>query len=495
MIFCAILNIYKEKSVKARKQNNLYFLGRTEAMKKVMTVSDAIKTYIKDGSTVSFAGFVGSAHAEEVSSAIEQEYLATGSPKDLTVVYSAGIGDSKDKGLNHLGVEGLVSKVIGGHWGLVPKLQKLAFENKIAAYNIPQGVISQMYRDIAAGKPGVLTHVGLKTYVDPRLEGGKINDKAREAGDIVELIHIGGKEKLLYHAIPIDVAVLRATYADTHGNCTMEREGITLDAVSIAQAAKNSGGKVIVQVERVVEYGSWDPRKVKIPGIYVDAVVVGKPENHMQTYGTQYNPAFSGEARVPMDSIPALPLDVRKVISRRAAMELVPNAIVNLGIGMPEGVAAIAAEENISGMVLTAESGVIGGIPAGGNDFGVTTNAECVLDQPYQFDFYDGGGLDVAFLGLAEMDGDGNINVSRFGTKLPGCGGFINNHPEFQESCILRYLHCRRLKGCSRGWEIGDSAGRQRQEACKAGRADHLQWRLCKRDRSEGLLHHRKSCI
>ena len=395
-------------------------------MNKVMAVSEVIKKYIKDGATISFGGFIGAGHPEEITAAIEQEYLASGKPKNLTVLYAAGMGDGMEKGLNHLGVEGLITKVIGGHWGLVPKLQKMALENKIAAYNIPQGVISQMYRDIAAGKPGVITHVGLKTYVDPRLEGGKVNEKAREAGDIVELVQIGGQEKLYYKAIPIDVAIIRATYADEHGNCTMEHEGATLDGLSIAQAAKNSGGKVIVQVERIAEFGSLDSRLVKIPGIYVDAIVLSKPENHMQTFDTYYNPAYSGEVRIPVDAIAPLPLDVRKIIARRAAMELTPNAIVNLGIGLPEGVASVAAEENIEGMVLTTESGVIGGIPAGGLSFGVTTNAECVLDQPYQFDFYDGGGLDVAFLGLAEMDGEGNINVSRFGSKLPGCGGFIN---------------------------------------------------------------------
>lgn len=395
-------------------------------MNKVMAVSEVIKKYIKDGATISFGGFIGAGHPEEITAAIEQEYLASGKPKNLTVLYAAGMGDGMEKGLNHLGVEGLITKVIGGHWGLVPKLQKLALENKIAAYNIPQGVISQMYRDIAAGKPGVITHVGLKTYVDPRLEGGKVNEKAREAGDIVELVQIGGQEKLYYKVIPIDVAIIRATYADEHGNCTMEHEGATLDGLSIAQAAKNSGGKVIVQVERIAEFGSLDSRLVKIPGIYVDAIVLSKPENHMQTFDTYYNPAYSGEVRIPVDAIAPLPLDVRKIIARRAAMELTPNAIVNLGIGLPEGVASVAAEENIEGMVLTTESGVIGGIPAGGLSFGVTTNAECVLDQPYQFDFYDGGGLDVAFLGLAEMDGEGNINVSRFGSKLPGCGGFIN---------------------------------------------------------------------
>ncbi len=395
-------------------------------MAKVMAVSDAVKTYIKDGATITFGGFIGSAHPEEVSLTIEQEFLENGSPNNLTLLYAAGMGDSKEKGLNHLGHEGLVSKVIGGHWGLVPKLQKLALENKIAAYNLPQGVISQLYRDIAAGKPGLITHVGLKTFVDPRLEGGKINDKAKEAGDIVELIHLGGQEKLFYHAMPIDVAVIRATFADERGNCTMEHEGVTLDALSIALATKNSGGKVIVQVEKVVQYGCLDARLVKIPGMLVDALVVAKPENHMQTFGTAYNPAYSGEVRVPVDAIAPLPLEARKIVARRAAMELVPNAIVNLGIGMPEGISAVAAEEGLEGMMLTAESGVIGGVPAGGLDFGVTANAECMVDQAYQFDFYDGGGLDVAFLGLAEMDGQGNVNVSKFGPRLPGCGGFIN---------------------------------------------------------------------
>ena len=396
-------------------------------MAKVMTVSDAVKEYIKDGSTITFGGFIGSAHPEEVSVAIEQEFLASGHPANLTLLSCAGMGDSNEKGLNHLGHEGLVSKIIGGHWGLVPKLQKLALENKAAAYNLPQGVISQLYRDIAAGKPGVITHVGLKTYVDPRLEGGKINQKAAEEGDIVEVINIRGQDKLFYHAFPIDVAVIRATYADEHGNCTMEHEGVTLDALSIAQATKNSGGKVIVQVENVVQFGSLDTRLVKIPGILVDAIVISKPENHMQTFEVAYNPAYSGEIRIPVDAIAPLPMDVRKVITRRAAMELVPNAVVNLGLGMPECISAVAAEEGVSDtMVLTAESGVIGGVPAAGLSFGVTANAECVIDQSYQFDFYDGGGLDVAFLGLAEMDGNGNVNVSKFGTKLPGCGGFIN---------------------------------------------------------------------
>src|SRR5215218_62942 len=361
------------------------------AANKIVTAREAI-ALVRDGDTVAVSGFVGIGTPDELIIALAERFRETAAPSGLTLMFAAAPGDGKERGLNRLADEKLVRRVVGGHWSLVPKLGALALDNKIEAYNLPLGCVSHLYRDIAAGLPGTLSKVGLRTFVDPRLGGGKLNQRTTE--DLVELVELRGKPWLLYKTFPIQIALVRGTTADPAGNITMEREALLLDNLASAMAAKNSGGLVIAQVERIAAADSLSPREVAIPGVLVDCVVVAAPENHLQTYGTPYNHAYSGRQKVPLDRVEPLTLDERKIVARRCAFELPPGGVVNLGIGMPEGGAAL--------------------------------NPDAVIHQNQQFDFYDGGGLDLACLGMAQADGRGNVNVSRFGRKLAGAGGFIN---------------------------------------------------------------------
>ncbi|MDR3479365.1 MAG: CoA-transferase [Burkholderiaceae bacterium] len=388
--------------------------------------ADEAGNLIKDDATIFLGGLAMTSLAEEVLKGIERQFLASGHPRNLTTWACGAIGNAGDGGMVHFAHEGMVKRVVAGHYGQTGKeMMKMVFDGAIEAYNFPQGSLSHLTRHIAARTPGLLTKVGLGTFVDPRLEGGKLNAKSTE--DLVQLVDFAGEEWLFYPCPKIDVAIIRGTLADENGNITLDKEGVLLEQLAIAQAAKACGGIVIAQVERIVQAGSLHPKQVKIPGLVVDYVVLGQPENHMQSITTQFNPALCGDLRVPVSSIDAMALDERKVIARRASLELKAGAVTNLGIGIPAGIPSIAAEEGISHLLnLSIESGVNGGIPAQLGDFGLSHNAESIIEQSAQFDFYDGGGLDTSFLGLAQTDNRGNVNVSKFNGRPVGCGGFVN---------------------------------------------------------------------
>ena len=395
-------------------------------MNKVITRQQTAQL-IKDGDTVAFSAFGLACLAEEVLIGVQERWEAEQAPRDLTVVHAAGLGRRGDdtKGLNHWAYKGMIKRYLGGIPMASSKIVEMINNNECEAYCYPQGVISQLFREIAAKRPGLITRVGLGTYMDPRVEGGRMNTVSPD--DLIELVTIRGEEYLLYPSLPINVGVIRGTYADESGNLTMTEESLKMEVLPIAQAAHNSGGIVIAQVESIAAAGSLDPNDVKVPGILVDYLVVSQPENHFQTENTYYNPSFSGQLRIPMSGVTSIPLSERKVIARRCAMELAPHTVLNLGVGIPADVGTVVAEEGVSDQILlTTEAGAIGGVPAGLKDFGHAYNPQALVDMHSQFDFYDGGGLDVAVLGLAQTDSAGNVNVSKFGSRVAGCGGFIN---------------------------------------------------------------------
>ena len=393
-------------------------------MSKVITAQEAARL-LGDGVTVGASTQGMSGWAEEIAIAIEERFLQSGHPKDITLIHSCTCGDYKKRGTTHLGHEGLTKRLICGHTLTSPNMISLIEKNKIECYLLPQGVICQLWRAIAGKKVGVITNVGLGTFVDPRMGGAKITSVTTE--DLVKVIELEGQELLLYKPFPINVALIRGTVADENGNLTMDNESVIMEALPLAMAAKNSGGIVIAQAHNLAMAGSLHPKNVKVPGTLIDYVVIAKPENHHQTQATYFSPVLAGHLKVPMEGIPALPLDARKIIGRRAAAEMAAGNIINLGVGIPAVIPSVIAEEGMTGKVTTTtELGVFGGVPAIGLDFGGAVNADAMIEHASMFDYYDGGGLDVTFVGLAQTDKNGDVNVSRFGNRVAGPGGFIN---------------------------------------------------------------------
>ena len=392
-------------------------------MTKVVSVREAVGL-VRDGSTLLIGGS-GAGHAvpQRFIDELAAIFAADGHPRDLTTVRVVGIGDFAERGFSQLGLPGLMRRTIGSNIGNEPRLGALVEAGEVEAYSFPQGVLSQLMREIAAGRPGLVTHVGLGTYVDPRETGGKQNAATTE--DLVELVTLRGREWLLYHAFPIDVAVIRGTTADEDGNLTMEGEAIQGEMLAMAMAARNSGGLVIAQVRQLARRGSLPLRGVKVPAALIDYVYVD--HDQWQTYITRDSPFYAGALRRPVTAEAPLPLDVRKLIARRSLLEFPRGAICNLGFGISQLIGRVAWEEGITDqLVLTVEQGIFGGVPVAGNEGGAGFNYQAMIDQPYMFDFYDGGGLDVASLSFAEVDAEGNVNVHAFEGRVRGPGGFPN---------------------------------------------------------------------
>lgn len=388
----------------------------------VMSADEAV-TYIKDNDSVAICGAGGGiVDPETLIHALSDRYEETGEPKNLTLWHATGLGDRNDRGMSPLAKKGLVKRVIGGHWGQSPRLAEMAERNEIEAYNFPQGIMAQLVRTAAAGQPGLFSHVGLNTFVDPRQKGGKLNDVTKE--DLIKYAEFDGKEYLFYPVVPLDVCLIRATTVDSEGYASMEDEITYVDVLQTAQAVHNNGGLVILQAKRMVKAGSIHPRKVQIPGYLVDIVVINEKQEQLYNGSDAF---FTGDYIAEEDENASLPLDQRKVVARRALMEIGPGNVGNVGVGIADGIGTVAREEGVGeAFTLTVETGPVGGATAQGIFFGASINSKALMDMPAQFDFYDGGGLDVAFLSFAELDAKGNVNVHKFNGKIMGTGGFVN---------------------------------------------------------------------
>lgn len=397
----------------------------------VISAAEAVRM-IGNGTTLCGISMTQISACTSILKEVERSYLEEGRPCDLTYVHTCGQASAGHSGgLQYIAHEGLLKRVIGGHWGQSSNMMKLIDENRIEAFNLPQGQMANLFHSMALREPGKISKVGLGTYVDPRYEGGRMNRRAMESSyETVSLIQIDGEDYMRYHPIPIDTLLIRGTCADENGNISTRQEAMVLEVLPAVMATKRWGGKVICQVERIFKNGTIGSKEVTVPGVLVDVIVVCENpiEEHRQTYSWYYDPTYSGEAMAPDKALAPLPNDVRKIISRRAAAELVPNQIINIGTGIPnENFGPIIAEENIADIVMiTVESGVYGGVPAGTIDFGIARNAQALIPHDRQFELYNGAGIDYTFMGAGEMDQYGNVNATKMGNKAPGAGGFID---------------------------------------------------------------------
>ena len=381
---------------------------------------------IQDNWCIVTGGFGSCGHPDTLTQTLRNRYLETKSPTNLRLFFAAGSGDKQGKGLDALAIPGLVIHAIGGFWGLCPELIEMARRGELEAHNWPQGIISKLFSSIAAGSPGLFSKVGLNTFIDPNMEGGVI--ETGQYKSLVERISIKGSDYLFYPAQQINCALLRGTSSDKNGNISFGEETSYMDALAQAIAAKNSGGIVIVQIKNVIENHEMALPQVKIPSFLVDYIVIADEDNHPQTYGNAFEPAYTCRTALSAQKEKQVFNLAKQIIADRAALELQEHrgSNINLGIGIPALIGASAKKMGFSNFTLSVESGLIGGIPDEGLSFGASINPQAIIEQAALFDFYDGGGLDVAFLGFGEVDSKGNVNVSKLGDKFPGSGGFIN---------------------------------------------------------------------